>query len=212
MSSQMRRFRDGPCPAILRRYVEFIMSEQNSTDETTGAPCQSGACCGLGGWKLPLLLAIVVVAILVINGKGVRKTLPGGGDERTQAGAPAAERAGLSTSELPANHSVGLTIDFGDGRRREWKSIPWREAFTVANALAAVRQEEVTGSQVAAFTFSQHGTGEFAFLSEMDGVANEGADQRNWMYRVNGERADRSFAIYELRPGDQVLWTFGEPR
>ena len=65
MSSQMRRFRDGPCLAILRRYVEFIMSEQNSTDETTGAPCQSGACCGLGVWKQLGLLLSAVLGTLV---------------------------------------------------------------------------------------------------------------------------------------------------
>jgi hypothetical protein len=189
-----------------------MMSEQNPTDEKTGAHCQSGACCNLGGWKLPLLLAIVFVAILVINGKGVRQTIPGEGDAATQADGPAAERAAAESADLPANQTVGLAIDFGDGRRREWKSIAWREAFTVADALAAVREEGVKANKVAALSFSQQGTGASAFLSEMDGVANEGAERRNWMYRVNGERADRSFAIYELKPGDQVLWTFGESR
>ncbi len=48
-----------------------------------------------------------------------------------------------------------------------------------------------------------------AFLTAIDGVENEGADGQNWTYTVNGQIADRSFAVYELKPGDQVLWTFG---
>jgi hypothetical protein len=29
------------------------------------------------------------------------------------------------------------------------------------------------------------------------------------MYAVNGQFADSSFAVYRLKPGDRVLWTFG---
>ena len=56
-------------------------------------------------------------------------------------------------------------------------------------------------------SISQQGSGASAFLTKIDGVANEGAGGRNWMYSVNGQRADRSFAVYELQPGDHVLWT-----
>ena len=52
------------------------------------------------------------------------------------------------------------------------------------------------------------GSGASAFLTSLDGVANEGAGGRNWTYSVNGKHADRSFAVYELQPGDHVLWTF----
>jgi hypothetical protein len=43
-------------------------------------------------------------------------------------------------------------------------------------------------------------------------VKNEGAGGRNWTYRVNDKHADRSFAVYELQPGDHVLWTFATPQ
>jgi hypothetical protein len=58
----------------------------------------------------------------------------------------------------------------------------------------------------------QKGSGQAAFLTSIDGVANQGADGKNWTFAVNGQSADRSFAVYELRPGDHVLWTFGPGR
>ncbi len=58
----------------------------------------------------------------------------------------------------------------------------------------------------------QQGSGSSAFLTQIDDVTNEGAGGRNWMYSVNGQRADRSFAIYELQPGDHVLWSFAPPQ
>ena len=61
-------------------------------------------------------------------------------------------------------------------------------------------------------SFVTQGSGASAFLTEINGVKNEGAGGRNWMYSVNGERADRSFAVYELQPGDHVLWSFTPPQ
>jgi hypothetical protein len=49
-------------------------------------------------------------------------------------------------------------------------------------------------------------------LTSINGVANEGAGGNNWTYEVNGRSGDRSYAVYELRAGDRVLWTFGPPR
>ena len=56
----------------------------------------------------------------------------------------------------------------------------------------------------------QKGSGQSAFLTAVDGVANEGADGNNWTYAVNGQSGDRSFAVYELQPGRSRLvdiWT-----
>jgi hypothetical protein len=58
--------------------------------------------------------------------------------------------------------------------------------------------------------FIIRGTGQSAFLDSLDGVKNEGADGRNWTYSVDRTTGDRSFAVYELRPGNRVLWTFGK--
>ena len=98
--------------------------------------------------------------------------------------------------------NVSLSIDFGDGRRQDFAALAWHEGMTVA---------ELFG-EAAGIAIIQKGAGPGAFLTTIDGVANEGADGNNWTYKVNGQSGDRSFAVHELRPGDRVLWTFGPRR
>ena len=142
-------------------------------------------------WRLPLLLATILVAMLLLQGRGRR------GEDADQRDVRSAERAIDSAAE-----PVQLTIDFGNGEQPVRQTASWREGMTVAdlmNGAPAVQDRS-------------KGAGESAFLTQINGVANEGAGGRNWLYRVNGEHADRSFAVYKLRPGDHVLWTFAEPQ
>ena len=74
--------------------------------------------------------------------------------------------------------------------------------MTVADLVGAARSIAVT----------QRGSGQGAFVTAIDGVANEGAEKDNWTYEVNGKAGDRSHAVYELHPDDRVLWTFGPQR
>jgi hypothetical protein len=136
---------------------------------------------------LPLLLAIVLAAIVLVFGRHTPE--------------PEAQRqqiAAENDSAAPNVQNVQLTINFGDDRRPIERESRWREGMTVADLI-----NTEPGTNVAIV-----GSGASAFLTSLDGVANEGANGRNWTYRVNGKHADRSFAVYELRPGDQVLWTF----
>ncbi len=59
--------------------------------------------------------------------------------------------------------------------------------------------------------FQERGSGATAFLTQLDDLKNEGSG-RNWIYRVNGQIADRSFAVYRLEAGDTVLWKFEKSR
>jgi hypothetical protein len=109
-------------------------------------------------------------------------------------------------SEMPTPIAIGdprpkveLSIDYGGGRRTEFAAIAWQKDMSVADLLKAWLNVAI----------KQKGSGESAFVTEIDGVENQGADGQNWIYSVNGQIADRSFAIYNLKPGDQVLWTFG---
>ncbi len=101
--------------------------------------------------------------------------------------------------------TVSLTIHFGDDRERQFPAVAWREGMSVADLLAATQH---SSSATAALKWAVQGSGASAFLAEIDGVGNEGAGGRNWTYSVNKTRADRSFALYELQPGDHVLWSF----
>jgi hypothetical protein len=154
------------------------------------ATTSSPACSTCGPWwRLPLLLALVLAAVLFSRAVREPTTEPASDSSASQLRAETGE-------------SISLAVDFGDRRRQQYEPIVWRDGMTVRDALAAAADS--SGSA----TFAQQGSGEAAFLTQIDGVENEGADGRNWTYTVNGKLGDRSFAIYPLRPGDQVLWTF----
>lgn len=142
-------------------------------------------------WRLPLLLAIVLAAILLSQQRGIREAI------FKPAGAPP-EVADRAEAVAVVGPRVLLTINFGDGRELQNEVAPWREGMTVADLL----QSEPRVS------LATQGSGASAFLTQLGDLANEGAGGRNWVYSVNGKPADRSFAVYELQANDHVLWTF----
>jgi len=144
-------------------------------------------------WRLPLVLGFVLAAMVVWRATSMWEQPPAN-----------ATSDGAATGESPdtASEHVSLAIDFGNGRRQEFEKLAWREGMTVADLVGEVRGIELT----------QRGTGQGAFVTAIGGVANEGAEKNNWTYEVNGKSGDRSFAVYELRPGDRVLWIFGPQR
>jgi hypothetical protein len=138
-------------------------------------------------WRLPLLLAIVLVAIVFM----LRR-------DATEPAVQPLETPDQTVATRESAESVQLTINFGDDRSPTEVKSRWHEGMTVADLLNADP----------AINFASTGSEQSELLTSLGGVANEGGGGRNWTYRVNGKYADRSFAVYELRPGDQVLWTF----
>jgi hypothetical protein len=147
---------------------------------------QSCTACG-PWWRLPLLLGLVLAAILWFRGRELREAPQQKESDKSAA-----------ATDADASETVSLTIDFGNGRRETFPAVVWHEGMTVADLMRKAPGIEV----------SQKGTGESAFVTTIGDVSNEGASGKNWLYAVNGQMADRSFAVYSLRPGDQVLWTF----
>jgi hypothetical protein len=193
-------FAAGLVPRFVAAILNFAMSEKRKMDGPPAASEHGDACSRGACWRLPLLLAVVLAAVVIVNGRGIRRATPGGG---ASVQPPAIQSA---------RQTVALTVDFGDGRRLTWNAIPWQDGMTVDAALAHAAAHPGAETSDLDLSYIQHGVGASAFLSELGGVANEGAGGRNWTYRVNGQRADRSFAVYVLQPGDQVLWTFGGSR
>ena len=148
--------------------------------------------CGICGswWRLPLLLSLVLAAIVWSRGRALHNEE---GDNKNQPD---------STAAATPAEKVSLTVDFGDGRRKNFDAIAWRDGMTVADMFNR-------GLDVAT---TQKGSGESAFITTIDGRANEGTAGRNWIYSVNGKIAECSCAIYRLQPGDRVLWEFGAQR
>ena len=134
-------------------------------------------------WLAPLLL-LVGVGLLVL---------------------PNLPRADPPAEDNPADRlTITLQVDDNNGPVQTIAELPWSDGMTVG---ALLRQ---CGEQNAEFTYTSQGEGERAFLSEIQGVANEGAGPtaRNWMFYIGGQRGDRSYDIYPLRQGDVVLWKF----
>lgn len=142
-------------------------------------------------WRLPLLLVIVLSAIVLI-------LRPLGPESATQP----PQTLPQNDAVAPNTENIRLTIDFGDGQEPIRMESRWHEGMTVADLLNGAPRVSRAST----------GSGASALLTSLNGVKNEGADGRNWTYRVNGKYAVDSFAVYELRPGDQVLWTFATPQ
>jgi hypothetical protein len=154
-------------------------------------PFETSSCSACGSWwKLPLLLAVVLAAIMIGRTWGIRNA-----DLRPGDKPPA---PGVSDQSF---EQVALTIHPGDVRQMQHATSKWHEGMTVGDLLNEVRRVDVV----------RQGSGESAFVAGLNGFANEGSGGRNWLYSVNGQRADRSFGVYELKPDDHVLWIFAEP-
>lgn len=169
---------------MAQREFSAIRRQMDSTDTNSCTTCGSW-------WRLPLLLALVLVAILLSRGRQLWE-----GEHIADS------ESATSSTTAPVRQAVSLSIDFGDGRRKDVAAVDWHEGMTVANVM-----RKTPGVSIA-----QKGSGAGAFATAIDGVGNEGADGNNWTYEVNGKSGDRSFALYELHPGDRVLWTFGPIR
>ena len=107
--------------------------------------------------------------------------------------------------DVPKPQTVQLIIDYGDGVQKHFTALEWKDGMTVLDALEGA-QKHPRGIK-----FVHRGKGETAFLTQIDELENEGRG-RNWVYRVNGELAKKSFAILTVKAADTILWTFGEYR
>lgn len=162
---------------------KMLSGEMNMTAPENSDSCSS---CGLG-WRLPVLFGIVLLAIVIGRNRSVREAI-----RKPQTTSPPQAEAVNERAE-----KVLLSINYGDGRLQT-VTVEWRDGMTVADVL----------EQEPWIRLVTNGSSQSAFLTALNGVANEGAGGRNWTYTVNGKYADRSFAVYELQPNDHVLWTF----
>jgi Domain of unknown function (DUF4430) len=136
---------------------------------------------------------ILAVAIAALAGCG-QDALPG------VKPSAAKRQVHLAAEGEPA---VELRIDYGDGVEKQFERIPLVEGMTVLGAL------RFAADHPRGITFEKRGDGELAFLTKIDDLGNQGGgDGRNWLYRVNGKPATKSFDAYVLSPGDVILWKF----
>jgi hypothetical protein len=74
--------------------------------------------------------------------------------------------------------------------------------MTVEDVLIAAREFQP------GISFAQIGEGAGGFLTELEGLKNEGASGRNWRYKVAGTPGSMSFCLQKVAPGELVRWSF----
>ena len=99
--------------------------------------------------------------------------------------------------------SVRLVVDYGDGVAKIF-DLPWSKGNTVLDVL------NVAKAKPHGISFSYTGQGASAFLTDIDGVTNQGggSSAKNWQYWVNTTYADRSFAVFDVQVMDTIFWRF----
>ncbi len=172
-------------------------------------PSTQGVC----GWRLPLLLCLVLCGIIFyglssgrVNNDHQRKTTEETTEE-TKFSPPSRMVPGAPSSQA-SGKTVGLAIDYGNGAHRQFEALPWRAEMTIAELMTDAMAFRP------GITFTQRGTGKMAFLTSIDGIASQTASQalgaaQGWQYKINGEHGRQSFGGQILSPGDQVLWIYG---
>ncbi len=108
-----------------------------------------------------------------------------------------------SVEQTPVDPAVGVTLTVEIPRHpSEAIVVLHRSEMTVLDLLREAASQSVE------WRFRYEGRDAGAFLTELAGQGNEGTKGRNWTYQVNGQGPADSFGLYELSPGDQVLWKF----
>jgi hypothetical protein len=98
---------------------------------------------------------------------------------------------------------VELTIDYGDGMQKRFPVLKWREGLTVFNTM------QEADKHPRGISMKSRGRGATRMVTQIDDLKNGGGGKKkNWIFRVNGELADRSCGVFKLKPGDRVLWKF----
>ena len=155
-------------------------------------------------WALPVMLAVLVAAVAAAGWLRRQRDVRGENEQPTTSANDFAENSstGWTPRDAPVGEAVGLSIDFGNGARREFDALPWQAGMTVADLMNAAREFRPE------IAFRHQGEGASALLTSLEGVGGEGPGGRYWLYWVNDEPAHDSFGIHPLKPGDRVLWRF----
>ena len=123
----------------------------------------------------------------------------------TLAGCGQPDTALLDPEDAKVAGTVDLEIDFRSQEKEKIQvAIPCSADSTVFSILTRAQN-------LGDVEFESRGSGpDSRFVTSIGGVANQAAGGDNWVFRVNGELADRGCGELSVRPGDQVQWIFGE--
>ncbi len=112
-----------------------------------------------------------------------------------------------SATKVGATREIGtVTLDVNFGTEKSSLSID-----VVCSPESTVLLSLERAQNMKKLKVKFRGSGETAFVTSIGGVENEGADGKNWIFRVNDQLGDKSAGIYSVKPGDKISWSFGNP-
>lgn len=106
----------------------------------------------------------------------------------------------------PPPATVRLVIDYGGGVEKHFNTLPFTDGMTVGSAMAAAKVLPAPRGLL----YESKGEGERTILLSIDGLSNEGAGKtsKNWLFWVNDQPGQTSYAIAPLKAGDVAAWRF----
>ena len=117
------------------------------------------------------------------------------------AGCSGPDTALLEPADAKVAGTVDLEIDFKSEREKIEVAIPCSADSTVFSILTRAKN-------LGDLDFESRGTKPAnKFVTSIGGVENQ-ADL-GWVFRVNGELADKGCGEFAVAPGDHVQWVFG---
>jgi len=113
-----------------------------------------------------------------------------------------AGRAGSAVAV--AADAIRLIVDYNDGAQVHFRGLPLQEKATAVDLLKAAETHPHGVKSVV------RGSGQTALVTSIGGLKNEGGGRtaKNWLYYINDKRADVGAGVYELQPGDVIMWKF----
>lgn len=134
---------------------------------------------------LPLVVPILVAAILLLVAVGCEQV----------------KEPSVASSRTAG--TVELTIKLSQPDDDLVVAVPCSDDSTVFSIMERAKN-------MGDLDFEARGTGETVFLNSIQGVENGGASGDNWVYCVNGELADKSCGVFEVKPKDKIVWSYGQ--
>ncbi len=109
----------------------------------------------------------------------------------------------IAQPPIISSKPIELQIDFnGHGENKQFP-VSWSNGVT---AFSCLKQLEASGK----LTVDSKGSGSQTLLTAIDGLENRWSAGDNWVFTVNDRLGDRSSAVFDLRPGDRLIWRFGK--
>ena len=101
---------------------------------------------------------------------------------------------GMNSSFSPAADEISITIDFGNQTTKNLSNLTGTNVLEITQMVADVE-----------FYYDAWG---FAFVTEIDGLANNQQKDNYWQYWVNGEYASTAANTYLVQSGDTIVWRY----